>query len=144
MPFLRHVYASTRQEEMAMVDWNEAQKEAFIQMQFEVQSQGYRQQYPTAVWQLILLENEPIGRLIVDRHDDVIKLMDIALLPEYRGQGIGTRLVRELTVEAKLKHIPIRLYVSKINHKAYRLYKRLGFTQIGETGMHIWMEWQPD
>lgn len=140
--FLYEVYCSTRQDELALVDWSEADKEAFLQMQYQAQRQGYLQQFPTADWQVVLLDDVPIGRLIVDRRPQEVGLMDIALLPPYRSQGIGTKLIKQVMSEATRRQIPVRLYVSKINEQAFRFYEHLKFTTIGETGLHFWMEWR--
>ncbi len=93
--FLFQVYASTRADEMALVNWTAEQKTAFLQMQFNAQRQHYRTYYPAATYQVIAREDVPIGRLIVNRSPDEILLMDIALLPEQRNAGIGTALIRQ-------------------------------------------------
>ena len=141
--FLCEVYSSTRQDELALLPWSETEKEGFIQMQYKAQRQGYLQQSPEADWQIILLNNAPIGRLIVDRRPQEVGLMDIALLPQYRGQGIGTQFIKQVMAEATEQKKPVRLYVSKNNEGALRLYERLEFTIIGDTSMHFWMEWLP-
>ena len=89
--FLRRLYASTRQEELAAVPWSEEEKAAFLQMQFRAQHTYYKQQFPEAQFDIILQDHHPIGRLYVDRRPEEIRLIDIAFLPEYRGQGIGGR-----------------------------------------------------
>ncbi len=143
-PFFYEVYRATRQDELALVAWSESEKEAFMQMQYQAQRQGYLKQFPTADWQIILLDGAPIGRLIVDRRPQEVGLMDIALLPPYRNRGIGAKFIRKVMAEAADKALPVRLFVSKINEGAFRLYERLGFTTIGETGVHFWMEWLPE
>ncbi len=140
--FLCRVYASTREEELARVSWTVAQRNAFVRMQFDAQRQSYALEYPEAEYSVILRDEEPIGRLIVSRTADRIELMDIALLPEHRNQGIGAELVRGLQGEAAEANKPLRLYVEFFN-PALHLYERLGFTRIGETGVYLKMEWQP-
>ena len=140
-PFMFELYATTRQEELALVNWDEAAKTAFLQMQYVAQRQGYSTAYPQAQWQIILQDNQPIGRIIVDQREQEISLMDIALLPKHLSQGIGTALIQALLAEAARTNQPTRLYVEKDNYRAIRLYQRLGFVTIGETGLHWWMEW---
>src|SRR5204863_10048783 len=95
MDFLCRVYASTRQDEMALVtDWSEAQKTAFLQMQFNAQHAHYAEHYAHAQFQIILLDGAPIGRLYVDRRVKEIRIVDISLLPEYRNRGIGSGLLK--------------------------------------------------
>lgn len=133
---LYRIYASTRMDEMASVNWTEAQKEEFLQMQFNAQTIHYRNHYPNAEYQIIQCEDGlPAGRLIVDRSGGSILLMDIALLPEFRNAGIGTILLKELLAEAAHKSQPVILHVEAFN-PALRLYKRLGFIKTGENGIY--------
>jgi ribosomal protein S18 acetylase RimI-like enzyme len=136
------VYASTRADELSLVPWTAEEKLAFVQMQFNAQRQHYMQYYPDAQWLIIMREDLPAGRLIVDRAGAEIVLMDIALLPPYRNQGIGTALIRDLLDEAQHTGRPVRLHVEFFN-PAMGLYERLGFTRIGESGVYFEMEWRP-
>src|SRR5205814_7139129 len=98
--FLLRVYASTREEELRLVDWSDEQKAVFVQQQFAAQDAYYREHYDPATFDVIEVDGEPAGRLYVARREDEIRIMDIALLPEYRGRGIGTALIRALLDEA--------------------------------------------
>jgi ribosomal protein S18 acetylase RimI-like enzyme len=141
-PFLRRVYAGTRAEELAIVPWSDAQKDAFLAMQFDAQHRYYHQQFPDASFDIILREGEPIGRLYVDRRDDEIRIIDIALLPEARGEGIGGKLLADLIAEAGASNKPIRIHVERYN-RAMSLYVRLGFAPIGESELYFLMECNP-
>ena len=141
--FLYRVYASTREEELAVVPWREEQKEEFLRMQFRAQDVHYRQHYGDARYDVILLDGEPVGRLYVDRRDDEIRIIDIALLTGHRRKGIGGSLVRELLDEAAAADKPVTIHVEHYN-PAMSLYTRLGFTKIGDTGVYDLMEWRPD
>jgi GNAT superfamily N-acetyltransferase len=140
--FLFQVYASTRAIEMTWVDWTPEQKEAFLQMQSTAQLKHYRLNYPQAEYQIIEENGVAIGRLIVDRSKNPILLMDIALLPEYQGKGIGTTLIQNLMGEAARKNWPLCLHVETFN-PAMRLYRRLGFVESGEMGIYHEMTWLP-
>lgn len=141
--FLLQVYASTRAEEMALVNWDAAQQHAFLEMQFNAQAEHYRIYRPNAEYSIIQRDQTPIGRLIVDRAADAILMMDIALLPEHRNAGLGTALIRKLMNEAREAGKPLRLHVEFFN-PARRLYERLGFTKTSETGIYREMEWTGD
>jgi len=140
--FLFQVYASTRADEMRLVDWDHEQKQAFLQMQFNAQTQSYRQQFPGAEYQVILHDGVPAGRLTVERSDKGILLVDIALLPAHLDIGIGSGLICDLKTEAQRTGRPLRLDVENFN-PAYRLYERLGFKKIDEAGFYWRMEWRP-
>ena len=141
-PFLRRVYASTRLEELAPLGWSADQQSGFLAQQFNAQHQYYQEHYADADFQLILLGDQPIGRLYVARWPDEIRLMDIALLPEHRNAGYGTQIIRELLEEAARARKPLRIHVEKFN-PALRLYQRLGFFPIEDQGIYYYMEWSP-
>ena len=140
LPFLRRVYASTREEELAMTPWDDAEKESFLKMQFEAQHSHYQQHFPHASYQIIEKENEPIGRLYLDRRPDELRIIDIALLSEQRGTGIGGALMRQVLDEAALLGKPVRIHVERHN-PAMHLYERLGFRQVEDQGVYWLMEW---
>ncbi len=139
--FLASVYASTRAEELALTGWSDAQKDHFCAMQFRAQSADYARNHAAAVSSIIERDGEAAGRLIVDRREEVIHIIDIALLPEHRGAGIGTRLLRELQEEARAAGKALSIHVEKFN-PALRLYERLGFRAIEDKGVYLLMEWR--
>lgn len=141
--FLFQLYASTRAEEMKLVPWNGSQKEAFLRMQFDAQTTHYHRHYPRASYDIILLGEHAIGRLYVYRDEEAIHLIDIALLPEHRGSGIGGRLLNDLLSRAAAERKPVRIHVEREN-PAMRLYTRLGFRKIEDQGVYYLMEWTPD
>ena len=138
-PFLYRVFAGTREEELAPLGWDEAQKTAFLRMQFNAQHRYYQEQFPNASFDLIVCGDVPIGRLYVDRRDDELRVIDIALLPEHRRAGIGGALLRDLLSEAELASKLVRIHVER-NNPALSLYKRLGFVRVGDTGVYYLME----
>jgi ribosomal protein S18 acetylase RimI-like enzyme len=139
--FLHAVYAGTRAEELARVPWSEEQKRAFTNMQFAAQDADYRQHYPTAQYSIIEVQGVPAGRLYVDRCQKEIRIIDIALLPEHRRGGIGTKLLRELQDEARAAGKTLTIHVEKFN-PALNLYRRLGFQQIEDKGVYLFLEWK--
>jgi len=141
--FLYEVYASTRLEELASLGWIEAQRVAFLRMQFRAQHQSYLAQFPTADFQIILWHERPIGRLYIEHRPDEIRGIDIALLPPYRQAGIGTAILQGLLAEATRCRKPFRIHVEKFN-RAQHLYEQLGFTTLADDGVYLFMEWRPD
>ena len=140
--FLYSVYASTRADEMARVDWTMEQKDAFLRMQFNAQSQFYTENYPGAEFQVITLNDQAIGRLYIHRREKEIRIMDIALLPEYRNSGIGSALLRDILEQGKNLNLPVTIHVEQFN-PAMRLYKRMGFHPKEDKGVYLLMEWSP-
>lgn len=139
--FLRTVYASTRAEEMAMVPWSAEQKAAFCEMQFVAQHTHYQKYHPTASYDVMERGGTGIGRLYVERGESVILVIDITLLPAYRGAGLGTRLLKELQEEARAAGKTLTIHVEKFN-PALRLYRRLGFVEKEDVGVYLLMEWR--
>jgi ribosomal protein S18 acetylase RimI-like enzyme len=139
---LFRVYAGTREDELALTDWDEAQKLAFLTQQFTAQDTHYCAHYPGAVFNLILLDGDPVGRLYLHRRTSEIRIMDIALLPPQRNRGIATALLRDLQSEAAAAEKSLTIHVEQFN-PALRLYTRLGFRPIAEHGVYLLMEWRP-
>ncbi len=139
-PFLSRLYAGTRQEELKATPWTEEQKREFLQMQFDAQHKFYMEHFPQAEFSIIEMEGNPVGRIYIDRRQDEIRLVDIALLPEYRGQGLGGLLMHGLLEEGQKAGKPIRIHV-EYDNPAMRLYKRLGFRRIDDNGIYHLMEW---
>jgi ribosomal protein S18 acetylase RimI-like enzyme len=140
--FFFQLYAGTREQELAAFGWSDQQKQAFLQMQFNAQQRWYEAAYPQAEWRIVMLEGKPVGRTIVERGQAGATLVDIALMPESRGAGLGTRLIEELLEHCRAEGIPVRLQVLKTN-PAQRLYQRLGFRTVGEDQLYLQMEWRP-
>ncbi len=139
---LLEIYGSTRAEELAAVPWSAREKDDFLRFQFDAQHKYYQEQFPRAAFDLILLDGEPIGRLYVDRRDDEIRLIDIALLPGNRGGGLGGAIMRDVLAEGRESGRLVRIHVEH-NNPAMRLYRRLGFEKIEEQGVYYLMEWKP-
>jgi ribosomal protein S18 acetylase RimI-like enzyme len=140
--FLFHLYASTRQHEIAAFGWPPAQQEAFLRMQFNAQKHWYDMAYSGADHQVIMIDDKPAGRILVFRDKDSTRLVDIALLTEYRNQGIGTQLLLDLINACENERLPLRLQVTR-NNPARHLYERLGFVITGEDAMYYEMERKP-
>jgi GNAT superfamily N-acetyltransferase len=136
------VYASTRADELSATDWDEATCQAFLQMQFAAQRQGYRSMFPDAEFSVVLVGEQPAGRIVVNRTDQETLLVDIALLPEFQGRGVGGVLVEALIEEARAAAKTLRVSVLKGNRAAV-FYRRLGFVQTGESGFYDLWAWRP-
>lgn len=138
--FLVDLYAGTRADELALVDWDDTTKRAFVEHQFSAQDEHYRANYPGATLDVIEVDGERVGRLYVHRGEDDIRIMDIAVAPAFRGRGIGTGLIEELIAEAGSSGRSVSIHV-EMQNPARSLYDRLGFVPVGEHGVYVLMKW---
>ena len=136
------VYRSTRAAEFAPMPWSEQQRDEFIRTQYGAEDRYWREQRPMARFDLIVIDGEPAGRIYVDRLEGEIRIIDIALLPAFRGRGVGTALVLDLLQEASADALPVTIHVAQGNG-ARTLYDRLGFDQVGTAGVYDLLEWRP-
>lgn len=139
--FLRQVYAGTRADEIALTGWDDATAEAFLRMQFDAQQAHYRTHRPGASVDVIEAGAVAVGRLYVAREPGLIHVVDIALLPAFRGRGYGSELLGALLAEARAGAARVTIYVEQGN-RALSLYQRLGFKPVSQISMSWLMEWQ--
>ena len=112
-------------------------------MQVAAQRHSYNTNYPDAQRSIILHNGKPAGRVFIDRTDQEIHIVDIALLPEFRGHGIGSALMKTLMNEAAAERKFVRLFVERFN-PALRWYESMRFTKISESEIYLEMIWRPD
>lgn len=142
--FLLAVYDSTRADELSQVEWAEGQRELFLRWQFQLQRREYEARFPDAEYSVILVDGRPAGRIWVGGDPEQIRLLDIALLPEFQNRGAGTLLLGRLMDEARRTGRALRHMVFVLNNDAHRFYERLGFVVIEEyDGGYRHMEWRP-
>lgn len=135
------MYASTRAEELGIVPWSPSEKEAFLGQQFEAQHRHYQCAYADGQFSIVSAGTEDIGRLYVWRGTEELRIIDIALLPAWRGRGIGGGLIRTLLDEAANTGKRVSIHVEQHN-PALRLYQRLGFKPVSDNGIYWLMEWR--
>ena len=125
------------------MDWTAEQREAFLRQQFEAQHAWYQENYAGAAFDVVLApDGQAAGRLYVARWPREIRLIDVALLPEFRRQGLGSAILGDLLAEARRAGKPVTIHVERVN-PALRLYERLGFRQKEDKGVYLFLEWSP-
>jgi ribosomal protein S18 acetylase RimI-like enzyme len=139
--FLLGVYGSTRQDELALTNWDDAQRDAFVRLQFDAQQTHYRQYYPEGEHLIILVDGAAVGRLYVANLKEKREILDITILPQHRSAGIGTPIIRELMAEAALLGKPLQIYVESFN-RSLGLFERLGFVRLSQDGYNALMVWK--
>lgn len=137
--FLLRVYASTRADELAPVPWTDEQKAAFVAHQFAAQTAHYAEHYKGVTADIVLVDGVPVGRLYVARWESEIRIVDIALLPEGRGRGIGSALLQGLIEESESAGKPLTVHVERQN-PALGWYERLGFRVAADKGVYLFLE----
>jgi GNAT superfamily N-acetyltransferase len=140
--FLAAVYASTRTEEVASTGWPLEMQQQFLAHQADAQHRHYQRHYPDAEWLVVERGGNDIGRLFLEEWPSQIRLIDISLLPEARGGGIGGAILADLMEMAVAAGKALTIHVER-NNPAMRLYLRLGFAKIDEHGIYDLMEWRP-
>ncbi len=140
--FLVALYGTTRADELSVVPWTDAEKAAFIEMQFHAQDVAYRQSYPDGQFLVVLAAGEPIGRLCLARLDDELRVIDVALVPTRRGKGTGSALMAWVLAQADRDGVAVTLHVEPWN-PAKRLYERLGFESLEQRGIYEFMRRPP-
>lgn len=139
--FLLTLYASTRQE-LSALGWPPAEQDALIRMQFDARERHYRAAYPAAAYSLICVAGERAGRLVVDRSDTAIRIVDIALLPRLRRRGIASVLVGQILAEADASQVAVRCHVLH-DIEARLFWQRGGFHALSSDGAYIALERRP-
>ena len=140
--FLRTLYASTRRDELASVGWSPAQTDAFLRMQFDLQRAHYRRHYTDGSFLIVVIDGRPVGRLYVHYTRQDVRVLDISLVPEVRGKGIGCWLVGKVLDDAAQLEAPVTLHVA-VGNPARRLYERLGFRIVSQDALNLFMERPP-
>ena len=139
---LFEVYAGTREAELSLTGWDAATRQAFLEMQFKAMRQGYRGMFPQAQFSIIVEGDAPVGRIVLDRRDTLIHVVDIALLRAFYGRGIGSAVMRGVLDEAGRSGKKVRLRARR-DPRTLRFYQRLSFAIVAEAGLDLELEWTP-
>jgi len=141
-PFLDRLFISTRWEELRVAPWSDEDKLAFLIQQRRFQAAHYAAHYSDAAFDVIEVAGVAAGRLYLLRNGGDFRVVDISLLPEFRGRGIGGALLRAVGDEARTAGARVSVHVEVVN-PARRLYERVGFMPTVDKGPYLLMEWTP-
>jgi ribosomal protein S18 acetylase RimI-like enzyme len=140
--FLHYLFSDAHQE-FQQLPLPPEEIDSVVSMQFHLQQQGYESQFPESRHDLILLDEEPVGRIWVNRAEEDMTVVDIALLAQHRNRGIGAMLYLRVMEEARAARLPVRCSVERYNIGSFRFHDRLGFRVYEETETMQFMEWVP-
>jgi ribosomal protein S18 acetylase RimI-like enzyme len=141
--FLYQLVYQTTAEQLYAWSWDPQIRDQLLDMQIRAKHGAYAVEFPNADYVIVMLDDQPVGRMIIDRAGEFYVLVDIAILPKHRSAGIGTRLILGLCMEAELMQKKVRLHVSVTNQRAAALYQRLGFRVIEDQEVNLLMERSP-
>jgi RimJ/RimL family protein N-acetyltransferase len=142
--FRYRLFCDSRLPEWYRVALDPELREALMRHQYAAQTMTYRARFPQARFDIIELEGERIGRIVVNRPGAMVHVVDLAIVPRLRGRGLGSAIMRALMDEAAGSDLPVRLKVSDANDPSLRLYLRLGFTPIETVPAYIELEWMAE
>jgi ribosomal protein S18 acetylase RimI-like enzyme len=124
--FLYDVFVTTWQSEVAALP-NQNLAQHVLRIQHIAQERRFASGFPGHERYVVLEDEVPAGRLYVDQSGRDIKLLDLTLLPRFRGRGLGSRVVRDLLTEAGREDRKVTLRAPRRTSRATDFYTRLGF-----------------
>ena len=142
-PFLFTLFKSVKGPEFALMPVGEPMRRQLLNMQYHAMITGYRAAFPAARFEVIVLNDEPIGRLITDRNPDWLHVVYIALLPEWRNRGIGTAVMTAVLDDPRSRGLRCEATLAVDNLPSLRLWSRLGFVERERNLTDVIVEWRP-
>jgi RimJ/RimL family protein N-acetyltransferase len=139
-PFGEVLFNSTR-ESFYLMPMPRQQIDLLLKQQFILQTMSYAQHFPAAKTFIITLDGEAIGKIILNRTQKSVHIVDIAFVQKMRGKGYGTEIFSALKSFATHEQLPLQLAVDQQNIPAKRLYLRLGFTLVESSATHDTLIW---
>jgi RimJ/RimL family protein N-acetyltransferase len=139
--FRFRLFCDSRPPEWYQVTLEPSVREQVMRMQFEAQTKTYAARFPKARFDIVELEGEPVGRIVVNRPGVMVHVVDHAIVPGLRNRGLGTSIMQALMDEAAEARVPVRLKVADANDPSLKLYLRLGFKPIETAPFYIELEW---
>lgn len=140
--FAAALYRSTRSD-LLQIPGDPSVIEQLISMQQRAQTMAYQHSYPQAAYLIVQRDAQAIGRVILQHHNAVLHIVDIAILPQAQQHGAASAVFGQLQALASRQGLRIELAVNKSNLAARRLYQRLGFQLHGEDEVQEHLRWVP-
>lgn len=133
--FLLQLFKECRPDLAMIGGINEKQIEGIIFQQFAIEQEQLMKMYPDAEFNIVMLNEEPIGRLYIYHGKLSDHIVEIGLLESYRGLGIGKKIMTTAIKNALRKGKDVSLQVTWFNKGAYTFYEKLGFKPIENNGV---------
>jgi ribosomal protein S18 acetylase RimI-like enzyme len=141
--FLFDLHESVKGAELALMPVADPLRRQLLEMQSRAMTMSYRSGFPAGRFEVVTLNQVPIGRLITGNGQDRFHIVYIALVPEWRNRGLGTVLMTLVLDQPRRRGTTCEATVALDNLASLRLWCRLGFTgrERGSTGLIL--EWRP-
>jgi ribosomal protein S18 acetylase RimI-like enzyme len=139
-PFIRRLILETVAQELGADAWPEPMRSHLLEIQYAARRQSHSANYPEAASRVILADGSEAGWVVVTVLPHEVRLVEIMILAQQRGKGIGTAVIRGVLADAGAEGKPVRLHVNVTNHAAIRLYERLGFRRTAGNEVQHLME----
>lgn len=140
-PFLLDLFAAARGPEFAALGWPAPVLRQFLASQQQLQVRHYAAAYPGAFRGIVTGPAGPVGRLYLHSRPGDIRVVDIALLPGWQGQGLGGALLGAVQAMAASSGATVSLSVN-LGNPARELYQRRRFFTVAENGPALEMRWE--
>ena len=137
--FLVALFESVKGPEFASLPGGETLRRQLLDLQYRAMTASYRQAFPQGSFDIVLLDDIPIGRLITGSTADRFRIVYIALLPEWRQRGLATALMTEVLCSPRAQGLRCETDVAHDNVASLRLWERLGFTERARDAANIFM-----
>jgi GNAT superfamily N-acetyltransferase len=140
--FMERVFCSTR-EHFYLMPLPKLQLEILLKQQFVLQQSSYSSQFPHAHTFVVELGDQEIGKITLNQSGSDLHIIDMALLPQTRNKGYGTRILKSIQLWTKKQKLQLKLSVDQQNIRAKKLYLVLGFNTTSSSETHDTMVWLP-
>lgn len=133
-PVARRLFHASRAADFTALPGGDAAVQAIVDLQFAAHTSMLATRFPDAFHGVITVGHADAGRIVTNSGPAGIRVVDIAVFPEFQGRGVGTRVLTALLDEADDLGFDVELSVWDLNERAIALYSRLGFRSIGIAG----------
>jgi ribosomal protein S18 acetylase RimI-like enzyme len=115
--FLYELYRRTMREVIERTwSWDE-----------EWQRREFERRFETCMASVIECDGRAVGGLLLDSKPEALDIVELQVLPDHQGRGIGTSILQHLIRDGARRGVDVTLSVVPANPRARQLYERLGF-----------------
>jgi len=140
--FLYDVFATTWASEVAALP-NQKLAQHVLRIQHIAQERRFATRYPGHRRLVVLHGHQRAGRLYLFEAESSLHVVDVTLMPKFRDQGIGTRILHHLMAEATRDGNTVSVGVPRTNKRATGLCAALGFQLVSVDDLDNSFEWTP-